>query len=93
MITVIDLFSKWADAFPVGNHTAPTVAKVLVDQVFSRWGTPVWILMDNGAEFHSYLFTEVCKLLEVDKLHRTPYRPQTNGCVERFHLTLNRMLG
>jgi len=49
--------------------------------------------MDNGAEFHSDLFSEVCKLLEVDKLHTTPYHPQTNGCVERFHLTLNRMLG
>jgi len=93
MITVIDVFSKWAEALPVRNHTAPIVAKVLVDQVFSRWGTPARILMDNGAEFHSDLFSEVCKLLEVDKLHATPYHPQTNGCVERFHLTLNRMLG
>ena len=93
MITVIDVFSKWAEALPVRNHTAPIVAKVLVDQVFSRWGTPARILMDNGAEFHSDLFSEVCKLLEVDKLHTTPYHPQTNGCVERFHLTLNRMLG
>jgi len=93
MITVVDVFSKWAEAFPVRNHTAPTVAKVLVDQVFFRWGTPARILMDNGPEFHSDLFSEVCKLLEVDKLHTTPYHPQTNGCVERFHLTLNRMLG
>jgi len=93
MITVIDLFSKWDEAFPLRNHTAPTVARVLVDQVFSRWGTPMRILMDNGAEFHSDLFTEVCKLLEVDKKHTTPYNPQTNGCVERYHLTLNRMLG
>jgi len=88
MITVVDVFSK----FPVRNHTTPTVPKVLVDQVFSRWGTPARILMDKGPEFHSDLFSEVCKLLEVDKLHTTPYHPQTNGCVERFHLTLNRML-
>jgi len=93
MITVIDVFSKWAEAFPVRNHTAPTVAKVFVDQVFSRWGTPARILMDNGPQFHSDLLSEVCKLLEVDKPHTTTYHPQTNGCVERFHLTLNRMLG
>jgi len=93
MVTVIDDFSKWAEAFAVRNHTAPTVAKVLVDQVFSRWGTPCRLLVDNGPEFRSELFSEVCKLLEVDKLHTTPYHPQTNGCIERFHLTLNRMLG
>jgi len=56
-------------------------------------GRPCSVLMDNGPEFHSDLFSEVCKLLEVDKPHTTPYHPQTNGCVERFHLTLNRMLG
>jgi len=94
MITVVDVFSKWAEAFPVRNHTAPTVAKVLVDHVFSRWGTPARILMDNGPEFHFDLFSEVCKLLEVDKLHTTPtIHRRTAGCVERFHLTLNRMLG
>jgi len=49
--------------------------------------------MVNGPEFHSDLFSEVCKLLEVDKLRTTPYHSQTNRCVERFHLTLNRMLG
>jgi len=93
MVTVIDDFSKWAEVFAVRNHTAPTVAKVLVDQVFSRWCAPYRLLVDNSPEFRSELFSEVCKLLEVDKLHTTPYRPQTNGCIERFHLTLNRMLG
>jgi len=93
MVTVIDDFSKWAEVFAVRNHTAPTVAKVLVDQVFSRWGTPCRLLVENGPEFRSELFSEVCKLLEVDKLHTTPYLPQTNGYIERFHLTLSRMHG
>jgi len=33
------------------------------------------------------------KWLEVDKLRTTPYKPSTNGVVERFHRTLNSMLG
>jgi hypothetical protein len=32
-------------------------------------------------------------LLEIDKLRTTPYKPSTNGVVERFHRTLNSMLG
>jgi len=59
MVTVIDDFSKWVEAFAVRNHTAPTVAKVLVDQVFSRWDTPCRLLVDNGPEFRSELFSEV----------------------------------
>jgi len=40
ILTVVDHFSKWAEAFALSNHTAPTVAKVLVTQVFSKFGTP-----------------------------------------------------
>src|SRR5664279_236527 len=33
------------------------------------------------------------KWMEIDKLRTTPYKPSTNGVVERFHRTLNSMLG
>jgi len=32
-------------------------------------------------------------LNDIDKLHTTPYKPSTNGVVERFHRTLNSVLG
>jgi len=33
------------------------------------------------------------KWMEIDKLRTTAYQPSTNGAVERFHRTLNTMLG
>ena len=39
ILTMIDYFSKWAEAFPIRNQEAHTVAKVLVDRVFSRFGS------------------------------------------------------
>ena len=30
----------------------------------------------------------LCELLGVDAIHTSPYRPQSNGVVERFHGTL-----
>ena len=34
ILTVTDLISKWSEAYPLRNHTAQTVARVLVDQYF-----------------------------------------------------------
>ena len=36
---------------------------------------------------------EICRLLNIDKLHTTAYKASTNAAIERFHRTLNSMLG
>ena len=92
IVTLVDHFSKWAEAFPVRNHTAQTVARILFDNVFSRMGMPRRILTDQGAEFESTLFAQLCSLMDIAKVRTTPYRPSTNAVVERFHKTLNSVL-
>ena len=92
ILTIVDHFSKWGEAFPIPNHTASTVAKVLVSQVFSRYGAPDQILSDQGAEFQSDLFRDLMSWMEIDQRRTSPYKPSTNGTVERFHRTLNSML-
>jgi transposase InsO family protein len=92
ILTLVDHFTKWAEAFALTNHTAPTVAKILITQVFSRYGTPMQILSDQGPEFESELFKELLKWMEIDKIRCSPYRPSTNAACERFHRTLNSML-
>ena len=93
ILTCLCNFSKWAEAIPIANHTANTVARALMTHVFSRFGAPVHLLTDRGPEFESELFTQLMKWMEVDKLRTTAYQPSTNGAVERFHRTLNTMLG
>lgn len=48
IFTCIDLFTKWVEAFPLPNKEASTVAKVLVEQKFCRFGVPVALLSDRG---------------------------------------------
>ena len=93
ILTVTDYFSKWADAFPIRNQEAITVAKVLVDRVFSYMGMPIQVITDRGANFESQLFEELLKRLQIDHVRTTAYKPSTNGQVERFHRTLNSILG
>jgi len=93
MVTVLHHFTKYAFAFPVQSHDAVTVAKHLVERVFLVYGVPVQLLSDRGVEFEGSLMTEVCRLLEIDKIRTTSYKPSTNGALERVHRTLNTMLG
>ena len=92
-LTVTDYFTKWADAFPIRNQEATTVARVLVDRVFSYMGMPVQILTDRGFNFESKLFEVLLRRLHIDHVRTTAYKPSTNGQVERFHRTLNSILG
>ena len=93
ILTVVDSFTKWAEAYPIRVHTAPVVARTLMDNFFSRFGMPKRLLSDQGAEFESELFRELCRWMGIEKIRSSPYRPTTNGTVERFHRTLNSMLG
>ena len=93
ILTCVDHFTKWAEAIPLANHTATTVARALMTHVFSRFGAPLQLLSDRGPEFESELFGQLMKWMEIDKLRTTAYQPSTNGAVERFHRTLNTMLG
>ena len=43
---------------------------------------------DNGAAYRSFAWREVCAELDITPKWTRPYRPQTNGKIERFHRTL-----
>ena len=79
--------------WPFRNQAAVTVAKVLCDQFISRFGCPRQLLTDQGPCFESHLFQDLCRRLQIDKIRTSPYKASTNGMVERFHRTLNSMLG
>ena len=92
ILTVSDAFSRWVEAFPLPNHEASTIARVLTEQVFCWFGTPITLLSDRGRDVDGVLMWRVCEILGVDKLRTTAYKPSTNAAIERFHRTLNAML-
>ena len=91
ILTCMDSFTKWTEAFPLCNKEAATIAKVLVEQVFNRFVTPLSILSDQGKEVDGRNVNEVCRLFGIEKLQTTPYKTSTNQ-VEWFHRTMNSIL-
>ena len=87
-LVVVDQFSKWVEAIPLPNQEAVTTAQALVGQVFCRLGYPKQLVTDQGPNFDGELLKETCKLLHIDKLRTTPYRPQANGQAERLNRSI-----
>jgi transposase InsO family protein len=46
------------------------------------------VLSANGGAYRSHLGAETCVELGITPKRTRPYRPQTNGTIERFHRTL-----
>ena len=88
VVVFLDYLTKWAEAFAIPNQSAPTIARILVEEIFCRHGAPEHLLSDRGANFLSELMQEVCKLLSIKKVNTSGYHPQSDGLVEKFNSTL-----
>ena len=92
ILVASDYFTKWVECFALPDMRAETTADTLVTQFFCRFGVPRILHSDQGSNFESILFKEMCRLFEIDKTRTTPYHPRSDGMVERFNRTIQQML-
>ena len=89
--TVIDDHSRVAYAEIHDDETAATAIGVLrnaVDWFAARGITVERVLSDNGSAYRSHAWRDTCAELGITPKRTRPYRPQTNGKIERFHRTM-----
>jgi transposase InsO family protein len=89
--TVIDDHSRVAYIEAHDDETAATATAVLRRAIawFTARGVTVQrVLSDNGPAYKSHLWHNTCADLGITPKKTRPYRPQTNGKIERLHRTL-----
>lgn len=89
--TVIDDNSRVSYAEVHDDETAATAIGVLrraVSWFEARGVTVERVLSDNGSAYKSHAWRDACNELGIKAKKTRPYRPQTNGKIERFHRTL-----
>ncbi len=92
ILLVTDHFTKWVEIFPIPDQTAATCADIILNEVIGRFGCPLTLHSDQGKNYESHLFAELCQLLEIRKTRTSPGNPHGNSQAERFNKTMLRMV-
>ena len=88
ILVIGEYFTKWMEAYPLPDSTSATVAKAFVEKFVCRFGVPRELHSDQGRNFEADIFTEMCKVLGINKTRTVAYNPKSDGMVERFNRTL-----
>ena len=93
ILTAVCPYSNFLRAIPVPDKRATTAACALYDHVFLEFGFPAILQSDQGGEWTNAILQELTKLLSIEHVFTTSYRPRLNGSTERVHRWLNSALG
>ena len=78
-----DIFSKYIDAVPLKNQTAPTIIKALKENWIYHHGSPHYSLSDQASNVDGDVVQELCVKTGIEKRRSSAYHSQGNGFAER----------
>ncbi|GCA63320.1 hypothetical protein KIPB_009248, partial [Kipferlia bialata] len=85
IVTMQDRFSRFVELVAIEHKDAQSIAAVLNNIIFGRYGVPASVLSDRGKEFDNQLMETLAREKGFVHLKTLPYHPQSNGCVERVN--------
>ena len=88
LLVATDYFSKWVEAEAYASIKDKNVKRFVWKNIVCRFGISQAIIADNGPQFDSSAFKDLCAELYIKNLYSTPRYPQSNGQVEATNKTL-----
>ena len=92
VLSVIDHLTRFLVLVAIPDKRATTVARALVERVFSVFSPPETLHSDQGTEFENELVKQLQAVFGFKKTRTSAYRPQGNSVLERVHSTMHNML-
>ena len=91
ILTSICSLTNYVQMEPIESKEAIVVLKAL-NKIFCNTGLPRIIQSDNGKEFRNQIMSKHAEFLKIEWRFSTPYKPSTNGRIERRHHELSKLL-
>ena len=85
VLTIVDRFTRYVQAIPLKDATADSVCSGFLQCWVAFMGVPVYLQSDRGSCFLSQKFQALLKMLGIQHLLGSAYKPTTHGLVERIH--------
>lgn len=91
VLVAIDSFTRFIELRATPAPTAQAAASFLLE-LFGRYGAPSVLRSDQGTHFTAAVIRSLCAATGVEQHLTTPYRPESNGTVERANAEVLRHL-
>ena len=91
LLTIMCASTRFPEAIPLRNIKTKNIVKALV-KFFIFVGLPKSVQSDQGSNFMSGIFQQVMHELGITQYKSSPYHPESQGALERFHQTLKNMI-
>ena len=92
ILTTINCFSKYANIEPLKNRGAKTIADAFEKIILRTEPKNRTKIVQADNEFKTKEFEKLAQKYNFKMLFSTPYKPNTNGMIERFNRTLKNLI-
>lgn len=92
IIAFLDDASRLITGVGVFDAATTENALMVLNQAVKDFGKPTQIISDHGTQFTANLFQERLKQLGIEHIKARVKHPQTNGKMERWFSTLNKLI-
>jgi len=77
ILVFVDLLTKWVELYALRSANETSLVQKMFE-ICCRYGFPRKVICDNGTQFTSFLFEDVCKSFNIDVKFVPAYHAQAN---------------
>ena len=92
IIMAVDYSTNWPIARALNSATADEIVKFLYEEIVMKFGCPVELVSDRGANFLSKILKQYMHKIRSKHMFTSAFHPRTNSKCERLNQTFKHML-